>query len=249
MPALLLGLLLQCAGNIKMNPGPDSTPKPTNCLQLKEWNANGISGNITELLTLLHSNNVNIAAIQETKLTNNTEPLKTSGWLVVRLDRHKSRDGGLPMLIKDKIPNRRQHGRSTTVNQSSSGATRHFITMPNRQQLHIRNIYIPSRSSCSADHNTSIAHLLSNKEMSLIVGDINAHHSRWDTNTNEDERSEQLADKSIQPTTPFLTRMKLRGYRQMAGQRRPTSVWPSMTSHYYQTGQTSPHWTTHICPS
>ena len=31
--------------------------------------------------------------------------------------------------------------------------------------------------------------------MSLIVGDINAHHSRWDTNTNEDERGEQLADE------------------------------------------------------
>ena len=31
--------------------------------------------------------------------------------------------------------------------------------------------------------------------MSLIVEDINAHHSRWDTNTNEDERGEQLADE------------------------------------------------------
>ena len=31
--------------------------------------------------------------------------------------------------------------------------------------------------------------------MSLIVGDINAHHSRWDANTNEDERDEQLSDK------------------------------------------------------
>ena len=30
--------------------------------------------------------------------------------------------------------------------------------------------------------------------MSLVVGDINAHHSRWDTNTNEDERGEQLSD-------------------------------------------------------
>ena len=67
--------------------------------------------------------------------------------------------------------------------------------MPNRQQLHIHNIYIPPRSSCSAGHNASIAHLLCNNEMSLIVGDINAHHSRWDTNTNEDERGEQLADE------------------------------------------------------
>ena len=31
--------------------------------------------------------------------------------------------------------------------------------------------------------------------MSLIVGDGNAHHCRWDTNTNEDERGEQLADE------------------------------------------------------
>ena len=37
--------------------------------------------------------------------------------------------------------------------------------------------------------------------------------------------------KSMQPTTSFSTRMKLRGYRQMDGQLRPTSVWPPMTSH------------------
>ena len=67
--------------------------------------------------------------------------------------------------------------------------------MPNRQQLHILNIYIPPRSCCSAGHNASIAHLLCNNEMSLIVGDINAHHSIWDTNTNEGERGEQLADE------------------------------------------------------
>ena len=67
--------------------------------------------------------------------------------------------------------------------------------MPNRQQLHIHSIYIPPLSSCSASHNASIAHLLNNNEMSLIVGDINAHHSRRDTKTNDDERSKQLADE------------------------------------------------------
>ena len=41
----------------------------------------------------------------------------------------------------------------------------------------------------------SIAHLLSNNETSLFVEDINAHHTRWDTNTNEDERGAQLADE------------------------------------------------------
>ena len=66
--------------------------------------------------------------------------------------------------------------------------------MPNRQRLHIHNINIPPRSS--AGDYASIAHLLCNNEMLLIVGDINAHNSRLDTNTNEDERGEQLADES-----------------------------------------------------
>ena len=87
-----------------MNPGPVSTPTPTNCLRLMQWIANGISGQITELLTFLHSYNVNIAAIQETKLTKTSKPQKTSGWSVVRLDRQKNKGGGLPMLIKDTIP-------------------------------------------------------------------------------------------------------------------------------------------------
>ena len=103
MPALLLRLLFQCAGDIEMKPGQDSTPPPTNCLRLMQWNAKAISGNITELLTFLHSNNVNIAAIQETKLTNKTKPLISPGWTAVRLDLHKDNGGGLLMLIKDMI--------------------------------------------------------------------------------------------------------------------------------------------------
>ena len=124
MPALLLRLLLQCAGDVEMNPGPASTLTPTNCLRLMQWDANGISGKITELLTFLHSNNVNIASIQETKLTNKSKPLMTLGWSAVRFDRHKNKGGGLLMLIKD--PLRRQPGRSSFVSRSSSGATRHF---------------------------------------------------------------------------------------------------------------------------
>ena len=30
--------------------------------------------------------------------------------------------------------------------------------------------------------------------MALIVGDINAHHTRWDANTNKEEKGVQLAD-------------------------------------------------------
>ena len=99
------------------------------------------------------------------------------------------------MLIKETIPfvdNTAALPHSSDPHLEQQGISN---TMSNRQQLHIYNIYIPPCSSCSAGHNTSIAHLLSDNKMSLIVGDINAHHSRWDTNTNENERGEQLADK------------------------------------------------------
>ena len=185
MPALLLRLLLQCAGDIEMNTGPVSTPTHTNCLRLMQWNANGISGEITELLTFLRSNNVHIAAIQDIKLTNNSKPLKTPGWAAVRLDRHKNKGGGLQMLIKDTIPfvdTTAAFPQSADPHLEQQGIS---ITMPNRQQLHIHNIYIPPRSSCNAGHNASIAHLLSNNEMSHVVGDINAHHARWVTKTKE----------------------------------------------------------------
>ena len=99
------------------------------------------------------------------------------------------------MLIKDTIPfvdNTAALPQSADPHLEQQGIS---ITMPNRQQLHIHNIHIPPCSSCSAGHNASIAHLIWNNEMSLIVGDINAYHSRCETNTNEDERGEQLADE------------------------------------------------------
>ena len=68
-----------------------------------QWNANGISIKINELLTFQHSNYVNIAAIQETKLTDKTKSMKTPGRAAVRLDRHKNKGGGLLMLTKDRI--------------------------------------------------------------------------------------------------------------------------------------------------
>ena len=113
----------------------------------------------------------------------------------MRLDRHKNKGGGLLILFEETIPfidNTVALPQSADPHLEQHGIS---VTMPNRQQLHIHNIYIPPRSCCSAGHNASIAYLLSNSKMSLIVRDINAHHSRWDMNTNEDEIGEQLADE------------------------------------------------------
>ena len=168
-----------------MNPGPVTTPTPTNCLRLMQWNTIGISGKITELLSFLHSNNVNIGAILETKLTNKSKPLRTPGWAAVRLDRHKNKGGGLLMLIKDTIP---FVDHTAALPQSANPHLEQqciSTTMPNRQQLHIHNIYIPPHSSCSAGSNASIAHLLSNNEMLRILMRISPDGITMQTKTKE----------------------------------------------------------------
>ena len=123
------------------------------------------------------------------------------------------------MLIRYTIPfvdNTATLPKSAETHQEQQGIS---ITMPTRQQLYIHIFSIPPRSSCSAAHNaSSVVRLLSINEMSIIV---EANNQRT---------------ISMQPTAPFLARLKLRGYRQMAGRFRPISVWPPITSHYYQTG-------------
>ena len=151
------------------------------------------------------------------------------------------------MLIKDTIPfvdNTAALPQSADTHLEQQGIS---TTMTNRQRLHDHNIYIPPRCSCSAGHNASIAYLLSNNEILHIVGDINAHQSRWNANTNENERSEQPAveiDTAYNTIPNGATRLPTNG--------RSTSldkIWPPMTSHYYQTGQFPPHWPAIICSS
>ena len=98
---------------------------------------------ITELLTFLHSNNINLAAIQETKLTNKTTQPKTLGWSAVRIDNHKNKGDGLLMPFKDTIPFvdcTAALPQSADPHLEQQGIS---ITMPNHQLLHIHNIYIP----------------------------------------------------------------------------------------------------------
>ena len=128
------------------------------------------------------------------------KPLISPGWAAVRIYRHKNKDGGLVVLIGDTIlfvDNTAALHQSSDSHLEQQGIS---IAMPNRQQLHIHYIYIPPRSSCNAGHNASISHLLNNNEMLLIVGDIDAHHSTWHANTNEDERGEHLADEIGAPS-------------------------------------------------
>ena len=151
------------------------------------------------------------------------------------------------MLIKDTIP---FVDKTTTLPQPVDLHLEQqdiSITMPNRQQLHIHNICIPPRSRCSADHNASIAHLLCNSKISLIVGDINVRHSTWDTSTNKDKRGEQLADRI---DTVDYTILRVNEATRLLSNGWSTSLDTSLASCDIAllSGQSPPHWPAIIYP-
>ena len=65
------------------------------------------------------------------------------------------------------------------------------IAMDNTEMI-ITNVYIPPASSCNGRYSPPIDHLLTDTD-SLVLGDFNAHHSLWHSETT-DSRGNQLAD-------------------------------------------------------
>ena len=167
----------------------------------------------------------------------------------MRLDRHKNKGGGLLVLIKETMPfvhNTAALPQSSDPHLEQQGIS---ITMPKCQNctpttstfryVAVAALVTTRRSSTSSA--TTKCRLLLRILMRITPDGIR-------TQTKTKEANNKLA-KSMQPITPFLTRMKLCGNRQMVGQLRPTSVWSPMTLHYYQTSQSLPHWPAIIYPS
>ena len=131
---LALLLLLLFRAGTHPNPGPT----------LLQWNCNGISNKTTELQQFLQQYQIDVAAIQETKLTSKSKPPKFANYTVVRHDRDKDKGGGLMFLVhKDllfqEIDLRTNDGtlELQAINITSGG-----------KEMTIANYYIPPSSSC-----------------------------------------------------------------------------------------------------
>ena len=141
-----------------------------------------------ELLDHMEQNNIMIAAIQETKLTDKSKPKNIKNYTMVRKDRGKDKGGGLAFLVHEDI----NFFSNTTP---ATLATDPFlesqtITIPSKGfDLKIRNVYIPPSSSCAPQYNPPIDALFEDlNSTSLIVGDVNAHHSSWFSDDSDDIR-------------------------------------------------------------
>ena len=200
-----------------MNPGPDSTTIPTNWLWLNQWNANWIIGKIKEISSKPIMSTLPLSMKQSwpTRL----RKLITPGLAAVRLVRLKNNGGGLLMTIKHTIPfvdNTNTHTQSADPYQEQKGIS---IAIPNGQQQYKHNINILPHNSCSSSIDSAPPQQQRNVAYCRVY---------WCALTKTEEANNQ-PKKSIQSTTSFLTRMKQRGYRQMAGELGPTSACTPIT--------------------
>ncbi len=160
---------------------------PSVNIHILQFNANGISNKLTELSSFLSQHNINIAAIQESKLTPNSKDPQIPGYTTVRQDRNINKGGGLLFFIQHSINFKLAKLQLNDLHVETLG-----IKIPfNNSELAIVNTYIPPASSCQTGYSPDISTLL-NLQETIILGDFNAHHPQWFSDKT-DTRGTQLA--------------------------------------------------------
>jgi exonuclease III len=166
-----------CAG-IHLNPGPTGRVVPKTFFEF-----NCIVSSKTELQDFLLKYDVQIAAIQETKLTTKSKDPSFQGYSIVRRDRLVGRGEGLAFLIHDSVRYTHLNTTSLIAPNDLTLELQGISTFINK--IIIINIYIPPVSA-NARYNPDLSKILEIDGNCLILGDLNAHNATWDSSFSDD---------------------------------------------------------------
>ena len=134
------------------SPPPSPAHMLDNTSNILQWNANGIGNKQTELSIFLEAHNVQVAAIQESKLTAQSRSPNIQNYTIVRQAQEEAY-----CFFK-----------SITQSASLSGHCQQRRGMT-------PYLYLPA-SSCNGCYSPPLDHMLTDTD-SLVLGDFNAHHS------------------------------------------------------------------------
>ena len=182
-----------CNTNFNNSNVSSQTTTMSSSLNILQFNCNGLTRKIDEIIHFMTKNEIQIAAIQETKLSTSSKLLKRGEFTIIRQDRKRNKGGGIAFLIHDKV-----QYRTTTLPAPMIPDTHleqlGIIVRSGETEIKIINVYVPPQSSCEAGYRLSIDHLLQIDDC-IIAGDLNAHHQLWHSNLSNDQRGEELADQ------------------------------------------------------
>ena len=197
--AAVKGNFWQCHICVKKSNQPDEPPKsqddiheksePKTTMESKpirilQWNAEGINTKMEELRVFLQDYKIDIAMIQESKLTSPKASPAIKGFALVRGDRKNAEHpgGGLLTYIREdlafKANGHSQRGVVELLSVSIQQAKKKWLTL--------NNIYIPR-----GDIDLSWIPIKGN---TITAGDFNGHCGLWDDEQPSDSRGDYIVD-------------------------------------------------------
>ena len=165
-------------------------------------NVDGILGKSTELLEYLNRNSIDVAMIQETKLTAKKN-FNLTGYDMCRKDRTTRRNinvstdkigGGVAIFIKSGIPYTILDDNVVATDDKTTEAI--GVNLPS-VKLNVYSIYVPEiREGTEGESRTQKfdPEFLPWKDRTLFGGDFNCRDLLWDTQGTPDRMGERLAD-------------------------------------------------------
>lgn len=150
-------------------------------IKILQWNANGVRPKTSELKNLIINRNYDVICIQETFLNEKLQ-YNLPGYIIERLDRKPNCKGGLLTAIKEGI--------SYKIHKDNFHIEcQHIEIISMEGNLHIKNVYM----SPSEDYDKNQMQQLFNADREIVLGDFNAKHFLWNSQT-ENKRGKELAD-------------------------------------------------------
>lgn len=155
--------------------------------EILTWNCRSLYSKLSYFKIRLYAEKPHIACLTETWIKENRLPtfINYTCYFKCRQDRP---GGGIAILIRNDL-----NASQVTLNEFQHGKLEiQAVTIyGNGNKLNIMNIYNPNEIISFAEYDHYFGQL---DEMKIIVGDFNAHHNLWDTQSTENSSGHNLAD-------------------------------------------------------
>ncbi len=159
--------------------------------KIVQWNADGIRAKMFELRERLLHSDIDVCAIQESKLRKADKTPTIEGYSSLRADRKLLNGGGLLLFIKKDLI----YEPLMATERAGQEVQTVRIKADKNDWITLVNVYLPNTETQTTRFDPG---MLSSTARSVIIGDLNAHSRLWDYEQTPDSRGQEIEDWIIE---------------------------------------------------
>ena len=180
----------QLSGTTNSSPSQPLPVTSRNKLQIYQWNADGIRPKFIELRDRLINSNIDVLAVQESKLRKTDKTTFIEGYATTRKDWNNIPGGALLIFVRTDSVFEKLHS------FEKAGIETLSIRLKTTKStwLELYNVYLPNTST---QHTSFDPFLIKPGLSSLILGDLNGHSQMWDSCQPQDQRGDEIFDWTL----------------------------------------------------